>query len=114
MAKVLDFNALERPVLELVMADENKTKIHVTTPTEELVEKLEAAMPELEPALKAGSREHIKLFFELAADLMSCNQECLTLSADDLRDKYRMKLDGLVVFFVAYQDFINEIANAKN
>ena len=114
MAKVLDFNALERPGLELDMADEKKTTIHVTTPTEELVEKLEAAMPELEPTLKTGSRENIKLFFELAADLMSCNQECLALSADDLRGKYRMKLEGLVVFFVAYQDFITEIANAKN
>ena len=112
--KTLDFNSLQRPCIRLTMADENRTEILVTTPTEALVEKLEAVGPELQAACKTGNREAINTIYELAAKLISCNRSGLAVSAEDLRDKYNLDLESMIVFYKVYMDFINEIYNAKN
>lgn len=114
MAKVLDFNSLQRPTLELVMPDEKRTKLRLVCPTESLVERLEAAMKELTEVLEKKDVTSIRACFDLAADLFSCNDTGLQVTAEDLRDKYRLGLDALVVFFSTYVDFLDEIKNAKN
>ena len=40
--------------------------------------------------------------------------EGITFTAEDLRDKYGLKLEHLICFQPTYLDFINEIQNAKN
>ena len=114
MPQVLDFNSLQRPTLELVMPDENKTKIRLICPTENLVERLEAGMKELTEIMNKKDAHSLAACYTLAADLFSCNDTGLQVTAEDLRDKYRLGLDALVVFYSAYIDFINEIKNAKN
>ena len=42
MAKTLDFNKINRPVLQLIMPNKDKTEIKVSTPSEALVEELQA------------------------------------------------------------------------
>ncbi len=118
MAK-LDFNSINRPVLELTMADENKTNITVTSPYEELVEELETTLPELKNILTGGNTETMDCCYDLAAKLISCNKQELNITAEELKTKYWPKnktenLLYLVTFFSAYQDFINDINNAKN
>ena len=110
----LDFNALEKPVLELTLKDEAKTVVRATTPTEELVERLTAASGELKEIIDKGNGEAIRALFGLIAELMSCNLDGLTFTAEDLRDKYKMKLYDAAVFVKAYLGFIQELNELKN
>ena len=112
--KKLDFNALEKPVLELTLKDEAKTVVRATAPTEELVERLTAAAGELKEVMDKGNSEAIRAMFELIADLMSCNLDNLTFTAEELRDKYNMKLYDAAVFVKVYLEFIQELNSAKN
>ena len=114
MAKTLDFNTLTAPTLPLVMRDDRRTEIIVSTPSEGLVEELQAMAPELTEILDAGNTDSIKAVYGLAAKLISCNRSGLQVTAEDLRDKYKLNLEALVVFFSVYLDFLNEITNAKN
>lgn len=112
--KRLDFNALEQPVLELELKDTERTVVRATVPSEELVERLMAAAPELKQVMSGQSGEAIRAMFELIADLMNCNLDGLTFTAEELRDKYGLKLYDAAVFFKVYLDFIQEINGAKN
>ena len=118
MAK-LDFNKINRPVLELTMMDEAQTVLHVTSPSEGLVEDLEAMLPELEQVFAPGNEGTVDASYDLAAKLMSCNKQGVTVTPDDLRTKYWPKdrltnMENLVFFIGAYMDFLEEIKNAKN
>ena len=118
MAK-LDFRTFNRPVLELTMVDEAETVITVTSPSEGLVEELEAMLPELESIYSSGDKAAIDAIYDLAARLISCNKEDLQVSAGDLRGKYWPKapVDNMLYaigFYSAYMDFIGEINHAKN
>ena len=114
MAKTLDFNIINPPTLPLIMRDERRTEIIVSTPTEQLVEELQALAPELTKILNVGDADSIQAVYGLAAKLISCNRSGLQVTAEDLRDKYKLNLEALVVFYSVYLDFINEIINAKN
>lgn len=114
MAKVLDFNTLKRPTMEIVLMDDDRTHIKVGTPSEGLVEELDGIAAELENTLKAGNADSIAAVYDLAARLINCNRSYIEVTPDELRKKYRMDLEALVIFFGAYTDFVNEIANAKN
>lgn len=110
----LDFNAITAPTLPLVMCDAEKTEIVVTTPTEGLVEELQAMAPELTKALNADDAASIEAVYILAAKLVSCNRAGLQVTADDLRNKYKLNLEALIVFYNVYLGFLNEITSAKN
>lgn len=114
MAKTLDFNTIKRPTLTLVMQDDDRTRIDVTVPTEGLVSELIATAPELEAVVKNGDSESIRAVYDLAARLISCNRNDMNVTGEELRDKYNLDLEAIIVFYGAYTDFINEIANAKN
>lgn len=114
MAKTLDFNALNRPTLPLVMADEAKTKIDVIAPTEGLVEELQSIAPDMVKVLVSDDETAVPVIYDLAARLISCNKQGLKVTAEDLRDKYKLNLEALIFFYSAYMDFMDEITNAKN
>lgn len=112
--KSLDFNTLQRPYLELTMQDTERTVIKVSTPTENLVEELEIALPELQALPQAGNAEAVQASYNLAAKIINCNRSFITVTAEELRSKYKMDLESLIVFFSVYMDFINEIYSEKN
>lgn len=114
MAKVLDLNALDQPVLEVKLRDEKRTIFRLTTPTTNLVERFISAKEELAAVAKTRDVRHIEKLYELTAELISCNAEYITVTAEELRDKYRLTFGDLVVIFAAYLDFIKDINNAKN
>lgn len=119
MAKTLDFNKINQPVLPMIMGDEKKTLIKVTAPREALIEELEATMPELERVMEGQDQEAIDLCYDLAARLISCNTTGLEVTREDLRGKYWpkeriMNQLYLVTFYSAYLEFIQEINHAKN
>lgn len=114
MAKMLDFNSYRRPTLLLRMKDEQQTKLHVTTPTVELVEELKANLPELKLALTGNDNEAGAAVYELAAKLLNCNLDGVTIDAEALAVKYEMNLEDLTMFFTVYMDFLEEVKTAKN
>ncbi len=114
MAKILDLNALEQPVLELKLRDDNRTTFRLTTPTTKLVEKFIAAKAEVAEIANSRDIEKIKKLYELTAEIISCNADYITVTAEELRDTYRVTFGDIVVIFAAYLDFIKEFNNAKN
>lgn len=114
MARVLDFNKFEQPTLPLVMKDADRTRFTVTTPSMELVQRLEANKGDLEEALEKGDENSIAKVWALAAELISCNEEGRQVTAEDLQDKYCMSYLMLLAFFKVYGELIAEIESAKN
>lgn len=111
----LDFNALEQPTLELTLKDPDKTVIHATVPTEELVERLVASASGLKQLTESkSSPETAKALYSLIAELMNCNREGLTFTAEELRDKYNLTLYDAFVFAKVYMEFVQEMQGAKN
>lgn len=113
MARVLDFNKFEQPTLPLVMKDADQTRFTVTAPSTELVHKLEANKEDIEKALEKGD-DSIEKCWELAAELISCNEEGRQVTAEELKEKYRMTYVMLFAFFQVYGELIDEIESAKN
>lgn len=114
MAKILDLNALDQPILEVKLRDKARTIFRLTTPTTKLVEKFIAAKAEVSEVASTRDADKIKALYELTAELISCNADYITVTAEELRDTYHLTFADLVVIFAAYLDFINEFNNAKN
>ena len=114
MAKILDFNVLQQPTQVLRMMDEDKTVIHVTAPTVDLVDELKDNGAAIEKALKENNPNTSKSVYHLAARLISCNLDGIVVTAEELAVKYRMSLIALQLFFETYVEFLNEITNSKN
>lgn len=114
MVKKLDFNALEQPVLEITLRDKEQTVVRITTPTEDLVERLKAMAADIRAVAEDNTGELVRKAFGLIAELMNLNLDGLTFTAESLRDKYRMKLYDATVFIKVYLEFLQEIETAKN
>jgi hypothetical protein len=114
MAKILDFNLLQQPTQVLQMADDDKTVIHVSAPTVDLVDELKNNGAALEKALSSNSPYTSRLVYGLAARLINCNLDGITVTAEELAVKYRMSLAALKLFFETYVEFLNEITDSKN
>jgi hypothetical protein len=109
----LDFNSAQRPTLELTMMDDARTVLRVKTPPERMVQELQAMQTELQK-LTTGDLDAVAMIYDLAARLMSENRDFIKVTAEDLRGKYKMALEDLILFYNAYLDFINALANEKN
>ena len=114
MTKQIDLNSLEQPILEVKLRDEARTVFRLTTPTTKLVEKFVAAKTEVADAAKTHNADKIRMLYELAAEVFSCNEDYKTVTAEELRDVYRMTFHDLVVVFATYLDFIKGLNEAKN
>lgn len=117
MAKVFDFNALTQETLETKLGGPDNIVLHVTTPPERLIEQMAASQGEIDKLMHsdgAGIGEKSRVSYELAAKLISCNTEGVTVTAEELRDKYKIFPAALAVYLAAYMDFINDFHNAKN
>ena len=114
MSRTLDFNSFRQPTLRLLMPDEDQTIINVIAPTVDLVEQFRANLPELLEVLKNDSPECRKTLYGLAAKLISCNRDGLTVTAEDLAKKYEMGREDLAIFYAEYGTFIDELNKEKN
>ena len=114
MAKGLNFRSFSKPTLPICMNDKEETLFTLTTPTVELVERLEANQDALVETFNRGDRASIDAFWDLAAALISCNREHRQVTAAELKGCYGMDYEMLLAFFIAYHEFINEIDTAKN
>ena len=114
MSRVLDLNSIKIPTLELVFTDDAHTAIHVTAPTEALIDEMESWATTGLGALSSNDTESIEAAFDMTARLLSCNKEGLRITAEDLHKKYQVDIWMLIMILNAYTDFISEIKNEKN
>ena len=114
MTKSLDLNALEQPTLELTLRDTKRTTFRLIYPSTKLVERFMSAAKELTAVSKSKDAGAIKSLYALTAEIISCNQDDLQVTAEELRDVYRVRFADLTFIFAAYLDFIKELTEAKN
>lgn len=112
MNKKLDLTAFNAPELELTLPD-GKT-YHVLIPDVQLLERIIAAGSNIRAVANAQDTEAIKSLYALAAEFISENTEGQPVSAEELRDKHRVKFVHLILIYHEYIDFIHGIQNAKN
>lgn len=116
MSRTFNFNDLTQYTLETKLGGPDNTVLHVTTPPERLIEQMAAAQGEID-ALTKGTGDiaaQSRLSYELAAKLISCNTEGVTVTVEDLRGKYGIYPAALAMYLTAYMEFINDFHKAKN
>jgi hypothetical protein len=114
MARLLDFNSVEVETLDIVLRDDAHTMVHLKTPTEGLVQELIRISPRMHKVVETGDVESLDLTYELVAKLINCNRDGIRVTAEELRTKYNMDFEFIVVFCNHYLEFIQDITNAKN
>ena len=114
MPKILDLNSLKLPTLDIIFPDEAHTTIHVIAPTEALIGEMESFFKTGMESLSAGDSESVEVSYDLAARLLSCNKEGMTVTAEDLHKKYNVDFWMLVAILNGYTEFISELKNEKN
>ena len=114
MARVLDLNQVQGSLLDVTLTDEQQTVLHLDIPTEALVQEMQAMRPEIRK-IKSGDKNAVDMLYEITARILSCNQDYITVTKDDLQSgKYKMNLVYLVSIFGAYFSAIDELAQQKN
>lgn len=115
MSRTLDFNAIQQPTLDLTMKDEARTVVRVSVPTEGFVEEMQALEPLVKKMQKEGnSLDTFKQLYGFFAKVLSHNEDRLVITAEDLRDKFKLTLLDLFALHGVYMDFIDDLKNAKN
>ena len=115
MAKTFDFSALEQPTMEVTLNDPARTKLHLTVPSVDLLERFVAAAKDSRIVAKKKDGATIKALYDLMAELFSCNADGVTMTAEELRDVYGFNsIVPFILFMPAYLEFIEEVKNAKN
>jgi len=113
MARTFDLNIVQTSIMDLTLQDEKRTVVHLDFPTEGLVQELENMKGEL-AALRKGDQRAVEKIYDLAASLINCNFDFLTVTGEELRTTYRMNVLGALQFFSAYLSFLKDIENEKN
>ena len=114
MARLLDFNTVEVQTLDIVLRDDARTKVHLRYPTEGLVQELIRISPEMHKVLETGDSESLNLTYDLVARLINCNRDGIKVTGEELRTKYNMDFEMIIVFCTNYLDFLKETTDAKN
>lgn len=115
MSRALDFNAIEQPTLDVTMRDENRTVLRLSVPSVEFIEKVQALEPVLAKVKKSGdAREMLDKLYSFFAEIVSHNEDLVKVTAEDLRNVYKLSIMDLFALYAMYKEFIRDIENAKN
>ena len=124
MSKILDLNNFALPTMELTFAGAERTTLHITAPSEALIDEMMTWSKTEMSKLSAGDKESVEQSYDLVARLLSCNLERVELTAETLRAKIAETdvckvnhvdpLWVLIRIVKTYLEFISEIENEKN
>lgn len=112
--QMFDFNAIQKPTWTIKLADADQTVVHLSYPSLELIERLEAMSKDLTKVVNGNNGAAVKKSFDVIAEVMNFNEDGLTFTAEELRDKYHMTLLGMTRFTAGYLTFLKEANDAKN
>ncbi|MBO5123421.1 MAG: hypothetical protein J6B99_09725 [Oscillospiraceae bacterium] len=97
------------------MRDTDHTVLHLSVPSVEFIEKMQALEPVIAEMQKGDNAvESIKKLYAFFAEIFSHNEDGIRVTAGDLRDVYKLNLLHLLKLYPEYMDFIGDIENAKN
>lgn len=109
----LNLNTAKRPVFTLTMMDDAETTLHVKVPDMDMFKEIQSMSSELD-ALSDDSPEAEDAIYDITARILSCNREGLTVTAEELRGKYKMGLEEVLLVYGSYADFLTDIVKEKN
>ena len=112
--QMFDFNAIQKPTWAIKLADDDQTVVHLSYPSLELTDRLMTMSADLQEVVAKKDGETVRKAFSVVAAVLSCNEDGLTFTADELRDKYHMTLLGMARFTAGYLNFLKEANDAKN
>ena len=112
--QMFDFNAIQKPVWPVKLADADQTVVHLSYPSLELIERLEGMSKDLTKIVNGNNSATVKKSFGVIAEVMNFNEDGLIFTAEELRDKYHMTLLGMTRFVGGYLTFLKEANDAKN
>lgn len=112
--KMLDFNSIQQPTWPVKLKDKDQTIVNLSVPSVQLLDRLMASAPEMTDAAKTKDGRTVRALYELIADIMNCNDDGYTFTAEELRDTYHMTLLDVFRFTAGYMEFCKEIQDAKN
>ena len=108
----LDFRAIQQPTLKLTF--ENGDVLHVLPPTQGMLTRLQAMEREAQALSGKTDKQAQHKAYDLFAELMSNNEENITLTGKDLNLKYHLKLYHMNAFKDRFIAFVQSIMSAKN
>ena len=112
--QMLDFNAITQPTLTVKLRDQEQTEVSLMFPDVDQMDRLMAMVPELQKVTETKDGTTIRAVYTLVAELMNNNEDGLKFTAEELRERYNLKLLHVFQLVSAYMNFINEAQNAKN
>lgn len=112
--QMFDFNAIQKPIWPVKLADDAQTVVHLSYPSLELTERLMTMSDSLKEIVNGNNSDAVRKAFGVVAAVMNCNEDGLTFTAEELRDKYHMTLLGMARFTAGYLTFLKEANDAKN
>lgn len=107
-----NFNDIEAPRLRVTFR--NGEELELEIPTVSLIERLRSGAQRLSRSITEKNLGDIRKYYELAAELLSCNTENRRFTAEALEQEQRISMEGLVLFFTEYLAFVNGAGSAKN
>ena len=109
---MLDFTAYQKPTFPVKLRGSD-TALRLIPPSVELVDELQK-VGELLPDAGTGDQNALGAVYAIAAALMSCNRDGITVQPADMTGKYDLDLEDMAVFFAGYVEFINGLSERKN
>lgn len=106
-----DFRAIRQPTWEVTLPD--GSMLHVKQPTQGRALRIQAMNEELK-ALNSTDKDRVHKVYDFVAELLSENEEGITLNGKSLHLKHHIEVWQLTAFVAQYNAFIQEISSAKN
>ena len=112
MAKALNLNTVKKEYLPVTFPDDKKTTIFVGTPTKAVMTNLMVMQAGIEDIDEDATPEMIDDLFEACAQIMSRNKTGAKITREFLESVF--DFEDIVLFFMAYREFLSEVLGSKN
>lgn len=110
--KELNFMDIEVPKLKITLR--SGIELQLVLPSVTLIERLRSGVKRLSKSITENNLSDVRKYYELAAELISCNLSKTTITADDLEMGEHFRIEDIVEFFEGYVEFIDEASSTKN
>ncbi len=110
MANTLDFNTLKKRYFTVTLADEENTKLMISTPTKSVLDSFINMSNSLTE--ENFGDEAIDELYDIVAKIMSRNKTGKHISKEKVEECF--DFEDVILFIRAYTEFISEVTNSKN
>lgn len=95
--------------MTVILPDEAQTKLLIVTPSKGIMGEVQELQKEL---TQASEDEVIDRLYDTCTTIMNRNKDNVKVERETIEDC--LDLDDIMMFFTAYLEFINEVAQTKN